>query len=54
MESAVVDVDVGLHWQTLGGWVYGLGWTVFFYDQPGPDFRAATQGWLSTEIGWAF
>tara|TARA_Y100001934_G_scaffold209415_1_gene247773 strand:- start:395 stop:922 length:528 start_codon:yes stop_codon:yes gene_type:complete len=54
MESLIVDADLGFHWQTLGGWAYGFGWTVFFYDRPGSDFSPATQGWLNTEIGWAF
>ncbi|HBU46838.1 MAG TPA: hypothetical protein DEB46_00885 [Myxococcales bacterium] len=54
VQSLLVDVDAGLHWQTLGGAVYGLGWTFFLYDPPTPGFSPVMQGWLHTQIGRAF
>ncbi len=51
--AAMIDGNLGLHWQTWGGFAMGMGYTHFvYYDQK--RSKIAQQGWLSVEIGVSF
>jgi hypothetical protein len=48
------DLVVGAHWQSYGGFTFGLGYSVFIFDTDEEGFALDQQGWLLIEIGKAF
>ena len=52
--AAFVDFSVGFNHQTSGGFSWGLGYSAFFFNGGGDAFDPSYNGWILSELGYAF
>ncbi|MEE2786548.1 MAG: hypothetical protein VX589_04350 [Myxococcota bacterium] len=49
-----LDASAGVQHQSAGGFVIGIGYSYFFFDGPGAGTDVDVQGWVCSELGYAF
>jgi len=50
----LLDASVGFNHQTADRFHWGLGYSLFTYDEPGGGLELEYGGWILSELGWSF